>query len=179
MKDPSSLSKDDFKNILKISKKYKIKNLYMKEEYIKKIDLIPKSLVISQAAIESAWGNSRFMKLANNMFGQWTFGKKGLMPTKRDENKTHKIKIFKNLQSSVNAYMTNLNRNRAYRVFRNVRYNHKINNKFFNGISASDTMHNYSGIGKNYNKILKSIIKENKLLRYDKQNLNKKFNLLN
>jgi len=123
--------------LAKLSKKYKIKNLFDKYEYLLKIDKVPESLALTQAAIESAWGKSRFAKYANNIFGQWTYNAKGLVPEHRSEGKTHKVKIFPSLQASVNAYITNLNRNRAYNDFRFRRYQARLLDEMYSGLDVS------------------------------------------
>lgn len=163
--DFKKVTAHDLNTLANLAKKYKIKKLYNKQAYLKRINAIPTSLALAQAAIESAWGNSRFVKIANNIFGQWTYGKNGIVPENRDEGKTHKIRVFKTLQASVDAYMLNLNRNRAYRAFRDKRLGHGIQN--FTGMHASDTMTNYSGIGTEYNALLKKIIKDNNFLAFE------------
>lgn len=157
------IDKEKLQKIVKIAKKYRIKNIYNKKEYLIKIDTIPESLVLAQAALESGWGKSRFAKEANNLFGEWTFGKNGLVPQNREEGKRHKIRIFKSISDSIASYMLNLNRHRAYKEFRVARYNAKISNKPFTGIKAAMTMQRYSEIGKRYNKLVSSIIKKNRL----------------
>jgi len=73
---------NEVKKLEAIAKKYRIKSLYDKEEYLKRVDTIPVSMVLAQAAIESNWGKSRFSREANNLFGEWTWGKKGIIPKK-------------------------------------------------------------------------------------------------
>ncbi len=146
-----------------LAKKYRIKNLYDKQEYLKKIDTIPTSLVLAQAALESGWGKSRFAREANNLFGEWTYGKKGLVPKHRAPGKKHKIKIFDTIEESIASYMLNLNRHRAYREFRAARYLAKKEGRKFDGLQAAMTMQRYSGIGKRYNYLVSSIIRKNGL----------------
>ena len=109
--------------LTKIAKIYKIKNITDKNEFLKKIDKIPPSLALAQAAIESGWGKSRFVKKANNIYGHWTYSNKGLAPkSKYDHIKIdYSIRIFPSLEASIAAYMKNLNRNPAYKEFRNLR----------------------------------------------------------
>ena len=151
----------------RLAKKYRIKHLYDEKAYLKKIDTIPISLALAQAAIESAWGKSRFAREANNIFGEWTFGKKGLVPENRVEGKTHKIKIFKDLDASIRSYMLNLNRHAAYKEFRNKRSQYRKKWLHFGGLEAAEMMENYSGIGKKYNAIIKRTIKQNGWDRFD------------
>ena len=61
--------------LLSVSKKYKLENQYINnnifEELLKRVDYVPPSLALTQAAIESGWGSSRFARQGNNLFGQW------------------------------------------------------------------------------------------------------------
>lgn len=150
-----------------LAKKYRIKNIYNKEEYLKKIDTIPISLVLAQAAIESGWGKSRFARVANNFFGEWTYGKEGIVPKNREPGKKHKIRIFKTIEDSIASYMLNLNRHPAYKEFRTIRYVARKEGKKFDGLQAAMTLQRYSQLGKKYNYLVSSIIKKNKLHRYE------------
>ncbi|MBP7742453.1 MAG: glucosaminidase domain-containing protein [Aliarcobacter sp.] len=157
-----------FLKLLEIKQKYKIRNIYTLEEYLKKLDIIPPSLAIAQAAAESAWGKSRFTKEANNIFGHWTYNAEiGLLPKKRTLGESHFIRVFENIKESTKAYMLNLNRNLAYKSFREERYNLRKNNLKPDGLILSQTMLNYSGIAHDYLILLKDIISSNKLQEYD------------
>lgn len=159
----------EFKEMLKIKKKYRIRTLYAYKEYLKRVDIIPASQALAQAAVESAWGTSRFVKLANNIFGHWTYTEPGIIPAGRDENATHMIKIYSSLNTSVAGFMLNLNRNRAYEDFRKVRAKMRKQNKKIEGKELSQTMINYSGIGERYLEILESMIEKYDLHRFDKR----------
>lgn len=154
--------------LLQVAKKYKIKQLN-KDEFLKKIDTIPPSLALSQAAIESGWGKSRFVKKANNIFGHWTYSNKGLKPKSKYEHITidYSIRIFPSLEDSIRAYMKNLNTNLAYKDFRELRYKYHKNNKRFTGLIAADTMINYSQKKAEYVKLLKQLIKSHNWEKYD------------
>lgn len=152
----------------KIAKKYKVKDIYNYKELLKRVDIIPPSMALAQAATESGWGKSRFFKEANNIFGHWTYNPKiGLKPLNRDEDKKHFVRIFPNLQSSIASYMRNLNRTSAYKEFRSEREKMREENSFLNGMILSKQMHRYSGIGHDYVGILQNIIEKNKLLKFD------------
>jgi len=153
--------------LIHLFKKYRVKNLFAKDEYLNKIDIVPVSLATAQAAVESAWGKSRFVLEANNIFGHWTYSGKGLVPIDRAEGKTHTLRIFRTLQDSVNAYVLNLNRNTAYKMFRELRENARKNKMIFNGLMASKAMINYSQRRGKYVKLLDKIITSNNLLYYD------------
>jgi len=162
------LNKKKITFLLQIAKKYKIKTLN-KDEFLKKIDTIPPSLALSQAAIESGWGKSRFVKEANNIFGHWTYSNKGLKPKSKHEHITidYSIRIFPSLEDSIKAYMRNLNTNLAYKDFRELRYQYKKDNKKFTGLIAADTMINYSQKKEEYIKLLKKLIKSHNWEMYD------------
>ncbi|APW64456.1 hypothetical protein LPB137_00705 [Poseidonibacter parvus] len=161
---------DEFLKLLKIKKKYRIKKLYDLKSYMSKIDVIPPALSLSQAAIESGWGKSRFVKEANNIFGHWTYNSKiGMIPKQRNAGAKHFIRVFKTMQASVNAYMLNLNRNNAYKAFHKERYAIRLKNKKPTGLKLSQTMINYSGIAEEYLRILKKVILKNNLKKYDKR----------
>jgi len=149
--------------LTELAKKYRIKDIYNEKEYLIKIDQIPVSLVLAQAALESGWGKSRFARIANNIFGEWTWGKRGIVPKHRAPGKKHKIKIFATIQDSIASYMLNLNRHRAYREFRLARYMAKKAGRKFSGIEAAMTMHRYSQIGRRYTRLVATIIRKNSL----------------
>jgi len=163
----NEFDKESIAHLAELKKRYNIRHLYDKKAYLLKIDTVPNSLVLAQAAVESAWGKSRFVKLAHNIFGVWTYGKDGIVPEHRDVNATHKIKIYPSLQASIDAYMLNLNRNRAYHKFRELRYEFRSEGKIFRGIDAATTMANYSGIGTKYNTLLIKMIQTNHFDNFD------------
>ncbi|SFV64075.1 BAX protein [hydrothermal vent metagenome] len=147
----------------KITKKYYAKN---KEDLLSRVNYIPVSLVLAQAANESNWGRSRFAKYYNNFFGLWCFEKGcGVVPKNRNNNKKHEVAIFSSLQEAVSSYMLTLNRHNSYQKLRDIRLT--FNNKTLNGSKLAEGLEKYSGIGHNYIKSLKDIIRVNKLSRFD------------
>jgi Bax protein len=153
----------------KIAKKYKIKNILDKKEFLKKIDKIPPSLALAQAAIESGWGKSRFVKVANNIFGHWEYSNKGIAPkSKYDHIKiNYSLKIFPSLEDSIKTYMLNLNRNRAYKEFRDLRYQYRQENKKFTGLIAATTLKRYSQKKEEYIKLIQKMITLNHWEKFD------------
>ncbi len=136
-------------------------------ELLMKIDAIPVSIALSQAAVESGWGSSRFASEGNALFGQYTWGDgKGIVPEERSEDEIHKIKSFKNLKSSVSSYMKNLNSNFHYDEFRLNRYVMRKNGIVLDGIYLSDFLYNYS-TEKDYPEKIKKIIQSNSLDDFD------------
>ncbi len=112
---------------------YGIKNEDVTELKIR-MDIIPVSIAIAQAAKESGWGTSRFALEGNAMFGQWTWGKKGISPLKKEKNQDHKILKFPILRSSVKAYKNNLNTHNGYKEFREKRAELRRKNKKISGV---------------------------------------------
>jgi len=163
------LNPDKIAFLARVAKEYKIKNILDKDEFLKKINTVPPSLALTQAAIESGWGKSRFVKEANNLFGHWEYSNRGLAPKSRyDHIKIdYSIKIFPSLEASIAAYMKNLNRNPAYKKFRDLREKYTEENKTFTGLAAADTMINYSQKKEEYVKLLKKMIKSNGWSVYD------------
>ena len=132
-----------------------------------RLDIIPTSIAIAQAAKESGWGTSRFALEGNAMYGQWTWGGDGIEPSQKDKKKEHKILKFPKLQSSVSAYMKNLNTHRGYSEFRKERSKIREKNKTVQGIDLVEYLYNYAQTGSEYVKILKKIIVQNDLTDFD------------
>ena len=169
IKDNKELDEEsqEIQRLSQIAKKYSVLNPYDFDKLLKKVDIIPPSMALAQAAVESGWGTSRFAKLGNNLFGHWTYGKVGIVPLQRDPNAKHLIRIFDSFEESISAYMLNLNRTKAYYSFRNKRDQLRKQNKELSGLVLSQTMINYSQIKEKYLRILKSVIKKNSLQKYD------------
>lgn len=160
----------EYKKLKDLQAKYKVQDIYNYKRYLERIDIIPPSMALAQAATESGWGKSRFFKKANNIFGHWTYNPAiGMLPLRRPAGKKHLIRIFPTLQASITAYMKNLNRTGAYYEFRLKRKYMRTTGNLIEGMNLSKTMSNYSGIGHNYVKILTSIIRKNKLVKLDKE----------
>ncbi len=136
-----------------------------------RMDIIPVSIALAQAANESGWGTSRFALEGNALFGQWTYSKKGITPKDKDPNETHKILQFQILKASVRAYKNNLNTHKAYSQFREERAKLRQNNEKMLGLLLTKYLKNYASIGEKYVVILDDIIERNSLEDFDKTNL--------
>jgi len=136
-----------------------------------RMDIIPVSIALAQAANESGWGTSRFALEGNALFGQWTWSKKGILPKNQDPNKTHKVLQFQILKASVRAYKNNLNTHNAYSEFREKRAQLREEDKTIIGLDLVKYLKNYAAIGDKYVEILKIIIETNSLTDFDKANL--------
>ena len=151
-------------------KEYKIEDKDLSKLKIR-MDIIPVSLALAQAANESGWGTSRFALEGNALFGQWTWSKKGIEPADKDSNKTHKVLQFQILKASVKAYKNNLNTHNAYKEFREVRAQLRQEGKQIIGLDLVKYIKNYAAIGEKYVRILEDIIEKNSLTDFDKANL--------
>ena len=136
-----------------------------------RMDIIPVSIAIAQAANESGWGTSRFALEGNALFGQWTWSKKGISPKNKDPNKSHKVLQFQVLKASVRAYKNNLNTHNAYREFREARAKIRQEDKQIIGLELTKYLKSYAAIGEKYVVILDDIIEKNSLTDFDKANL--------
>ena len=151
-------------------KEYKIDDQDLSKLKIR-MDIIPVSIALAQAANESGWGTSRFALEGNALFGQWTWSKKGISPKNKDPDSSHKILQFQILKASVKAYKNNLNTHNAYQEFREVRAQLRQENKKINGLALTKYLKKYSAIGEKYVAILEDIIEKNSLADFDNANL--------
>lgn len=135
-----------------------------------RVDIVPASLILAQAAHETAWGTSRFATEANNFFGQWCYREGcGLVPGTRDEGETHEVRVFSYPAESVNAYLLNINRNRAYSELRRLRLQLRHKKQPVTGYELASGLSKYSERGESYIKSIRGLIKSNQLQKYTQQ----------
>ena len=132
-----------------------------------RMDEIPVSIAIAQAAKETGWGTSRFALEGNALFGQWTWSGEGIKPAASDSGSSHKVMKFKVLQASVRAYQRNINTHSSYKEFREERATQRDNNEKLNSLELVNYLDKYAETGKNYTDILIKIIKQNSLTDFD------------
>ncbi len=132
-----------------------------------RMDIIPVSLAIAQAAKETGWGTSRFAIEGNALFGQWTYSGKGIKPAGSDKNDKHKVATFSVLKASVRAYQRNLNTHSSYREFRKARAIQRDNYENLNSLELANYLNEYAETGEEYTKIIKKIIEQNNLKDFD------------
>ena len=161
------MTSDKEKNwLLAKLREYKVKNSDFKE-LEKRMDIIPVSIALAQAAKESGWGTSRFALEGNAIFGQWTWTGQGIEPLNKGKHERHKILRFPILRASVKAYKNNLNTNNGYKDFREKRYSKRKRNKNIKGLDLTNTLDKYAATGKEYTQILKDIIIQNNLTDFE------------
>ena len=131
------------------------------EILLERVDLVPTSIILAQGALESSWGSSRFTREGNSIFGMWTWKTAGIVPSRREEGKTHKVKVYENVLEAVRAYHLTLNRVESYEEFRQLRRNTD------NPLILVEGLKFYSERGQDYVEDIKNVILSNGLQRYD------------
>ncbi|MFL2887029.1 MAG: glucosaminidase domain-containing protein [Candidatus Pelagibacter sp.] len=159
-------SKTDIEWLKKKFKQYGVANNDLSTLKVR-MDEIPVSLVVAQAAKETGWGTSRFAQKGNALFGQWTWSGDGIKPAAADSDSTHKVASFKVLKASVKAYQRNINTHSSYRKFRKERAIQRDNEGKLNSLELVKYLDKYAETGIEYTKILIKIIKQNSLTEFD------------
>ena len=136
-----------------------------------RMDEIPVSLAIAQAAKETGWGTSRFALKGNALFGQWTWSGEGLKPENAEAGKDHKVMKFHSLKLSVRAYLRNLNTHSSYKNLRKARTELRNKNKQLDSVILAKYLDKYAETGNQYIEVLKKIIEQNNLKDFDEARL--------
>ena len=171
-----TLEKKEIRTLNDIAKNYNIKyrekhKLDLVNEILSNVDVIPNSIVLAQAAIESGWGSSRFAREHNALFGEYTYdAEKGVIPLNRDSGKTHLIKSFNSLDSSVNSYFNNINSHYAYREFRDIRKIMRDKNNFSDVDLLVKKLETYAA-DSNYVNTIRSVIEKNNFKLFDNKTI--------
>ena len=176
--DVDQLSFFQQRNLLQLADRYgldvggvkseAVDNQQMIDQLLLRIAPLPPSLVLAQAAIESAWGTSRFARQGNNLFGQWCYQKGcGLVPLRRSADSKHEVAKFDSVAAAVEAYLHNLNTHRAYKDLRVLRAELSTAESSANGHQLAQTLLYYSELRQVYVDEVQAVIRINKLHGYD------------
>ena len=186
IKENNNIKKDRTKlfSILNKSKNTKIEKNWLNSKFKQygvinkdlptlkvRMDEVPVSMAIAQAAKETGWGTSRFAQEGNALFGQWTWSGEGIKPSEADNGSSHKVMKFKVLQASVRAYQRNLNTHSSYKEFRSARAELRDKGKKPDSMILSEHLDKYAETGKEYVRVLQQIIKQNNLTDFDEARL--------
>ena len=152
------LVEEDVNFILQLCKVYRTTS---PEVLLERVDAIPVSIILAQGALESSWGSSRFSREGNSIFGMWTWNTAGIVPSQREDGKTHKVKVYENVLESVRSYHLTLNRLDSYEEFRQLRRHTDNPLLLVEGLTL------YSERGHDYVEDIKNVILSNDLQRYD------------
>ena len=152
-----------------LNNKFKLYGVVKKDLSTLKIrmDIVPVSLAIAQAAKETGWGTSRFAIEGNALFGQWTWSEEGIKPSAASNDSSHKVMKFKILKASVRAYQRNLNTHPSYKEFRKVRAEQRDREEKLNSLELVKFLDKYAATGKEYTEVIKKIIEQNSLTDFD------------
>ena len=139
-------------------------------ELLKAVDIIPPSLAIAQSAEESGWGTSRFARAGNALFGQRTYkpGARDMVPEKRADGATFRVRSYNNLLNSVFSYAHNLNSHEAYGAFRDARAQLRRVGRRIDGEALVGTLSRYSERGEAYIETIRRIMRTNELGLFDR-----------
>ena len=167
-----SLNSQQVNTLAALAKTYKVSDELPPEIQVKaldkKINTIPASLVLAQAANESAWGTSRFAREGNNYFGQWCFSKGcGIVPSSRNNGANHEVADFDTPLDSVKSYIKNLNRHASYKTLREIRQKAIDSNQPVTGVALAEGLIGYSERREEYVKEIQNMIRYNKLSRFN------------
>lgn len=166
-RDEETLSAREIETLNALAEKYRVdasydngENFFM--EMLLRIDKIPESLALIQAAKESGWGTSYFAREGNNLFGQWCFSEGcGIVPRKRPEGATYEVRAFGDVADSVHAYVLNLNTHPAYSDLRRMRYRMRLAEKQPDAVQLAGGLEQYAEIGMQYVSTIQQMIRGN------------------
>ncbi|WP_456437440.1 glucosaminidase domain-containing protein [Desulfurobacterium sp.] len=156
IKNGKTLSEKEKRFLTRMEKKYRTKDI---DELLIRVNTLPPSLIIAQAAIESGWGTSRFFVEGNNIFGIWTFKKEA--EAIKAKGSDARLRKYPSLLLSIEDYYYNINTGWAYRELRKVRLKEK------NPLKLAKYLRNYSILRDEYVRRLQHVIKKNNLQQFD------------
>jgi len=168
----ANMNADDTEKFNALAAKYQVESsdnkVSMKNILLRRVDIVPASMVLAQSANESSWGTSRFAKQGYNFFGQWCFTKGcGIVPSQRSSGMVHEVRKFDSVNESVAGYMYNLNTNIAFKVFREIRSETRVKNEALTGYNLIAGLISYSERKHEYIKEIRAMIRINKLSTYN------------
>ena len=154
--------------VARISDRYRVdgdlNDPAVREILLRRVDVVPVSLVLAQAAQESGWGTSRFALESNNLFGMWTWNEDaGSVPLNRPDDATHMVRIYPDIESSVRAYLHNINIGFAYTDFRDLRAEMRANGKPLDPFALAGTLDRYSAAGDIYVNNIRTMLHSSEL----------------
>jgi len=159
------LNRRDIRFLSQLAKEYRVdeskfSGLHFIQLLLLRVDAVPTDLILAQAAIESAWGKSRFSREGNNLFGEWCYRKGcGLVPKQRKVGASHEVRFFASPALSVRAYLHNINRGKSYNLLRQLRRKERQLHQPLSGYELALGLRNYSELGMKYVRMVRSLIK--------------------
>ena len=136
----------------------------VRDTLLRRVDVVPVALVLAQAAQESGWGTSRFALEANNLFGIWTWDEdEGSVPVNRPDDATHLVRVYPDIQTSVRAYLHNINIGFAYTDFRDLRAEMRAAGKPLDPLQLAGALDRYSTAGDIYVNDIRAMLRSSEL----------------
>jgi len=166
-KSTKSLTNDDKQILQSLAKKYRVKGENYQEtleELLVRVNVLPPSLIIAQAAIESGWGTSRFVMEGNNLFGLRNRNGRGMIPNRQREGEVFWVSVFDDLQACIDYYLWNIN---TYPVYEELRTSREEMEQPYDPLVLARRLQQYSEIGIPYVEKLEKLIVKNELTEYD------------
>lgn len=165
---------DEESRLHSLAKRYRVEELdnppqLLIRDLLLRVDVVPPSLAIAQAALESAWGRSRFAREGNNLFGIWCFDPGcGLVPKRRSDGATHEVTEYSNVSDSVRDYILSINSHSAYAMLRELRSMERANGNLITASALTPGLTRYSAIGVDYVDRIEALVFANDLERFDR-----------
>lgn len=174
-KNKQTLSSETKDWLQKLAVQYKVKSsdftqIATWQNLIKRVDVLPNSLVLAQTILESAWGKSNIAHQANNYFGHFCSAKGCGIPQKLVNNNGDEITTFRDASEAVRVYLLNINTHHEYEHLRTLRQKAHSNNQNLKAVVLAEKLDKYSTLGKVYVKRIKQVIRQNNLESYDAYN---------
>ena len=146
---------DAGREVVRIADRYRVdgdlNDPTTRDTLLRRVDVVPVTLVLAQAAQESGWGTSRFALESNNLFGIWTWNEDmGSVPLNRPDDATHMVRVYPDIQTSVRAYLHNINIGFAYTDFRDLRADERAAGKPLDPFALAGALDRYSAAGDLY-----------------------------
>lgn len=158
-------------DVQRIAAKYDIQS--NTTNLLQRVDVLPPSLVLAQAGLESGWGTSRYVQQGNALFGQrvWDTSQPGMTPNARDADATHRVRTFTTLEESIRSYLRNLNINSAYLELRRTRASYRAAGRPVTAMELIPQLQYYSEDPAYYIGVLNSIVADGRLTDFDRSAL--------
>jgi Bax protein len=135
---------------------------------LQRMDIVPPSLALAQAAEETGWGTSRFVREGNALFGQYTYkSAKGMVPERRDADGRHRVRSHNDLLAAVRSYVHNLNSHWAYEDFRDRRAELRRAGRPIDGYDLAGELGHYSERRAAYVQSIRRVMRQNRLDDFD------------
>ncbi|UTF61640.1 glucosaminidase domain-containing protein [Gilvimarinus sp. DA14] len=173
LNEGSALTRVEQERLERLARRYNIRvegltPLETSSLLLKRVDIIPPSMVVAQAAKESGWGTSRFAREGNNLFGQWCYTKGcGIVPGRRSAGARHEVQKFPGIEDAINAYYHNINTHKTYRELRNIRARARQSHSQLSGLNLIQGLNGYSSRGEVYVQELAELIRYNQFAKLD------------